>query len=437
MFSLEIDTDADERDLLIAELWELGSAGIVELSATRVRAFFDAGADRAAVRERYPGAAVREEEDRDWVAEARELLQPMEVGRRFFLVPEWRDDAAPPGRFRIMVNPGMAFGTGVHETTRLCLEALEELIKTGMTVLDVGTGSGILAEAAGLLGARRVIACDVDEEAVRIAGRGFVGSADAVRSAAADLVVANISPEAIIKLAPEFARVLRAGGTLVASGFNASEVEMVKAALGKAREVRRKGEWAAVVAEMEISFEKIEKEFSETFGYVRQDIAELLKNDRPLHYTIALLVCCACEMLTWHRGLRDDRAHEVFTSLLTEPYKAVGKTLWESLRNGLAHKFRPDTIRIEDDWWRFTVFSARSGPPVRVTKGQPHLGGPHWIHLNVRILSERVISQIDAYEQELRTNPNARLSFQERSERYIRTIPAGATSIADTLRSVL
>ena len=93
-----------------------------------------------------------------------------------------------------------------------------------------------------------MIACDIDEEAVRIARQGFIGSADAVRSAAVDLVVANISPEAIIALAPEFVRVLRAGGTLVASGFNVSEVEMVKAALAGVREVRCKGEWAAVVA---------------------------------------------------------------------------------------------------------------------------------------------------------------------------------------------
>jgi ribosomal protein L11 methyltransferase len=248
MFSLEIDSLAEGRDLLIADLWELGSAGIVELSDTRLRAFFDAGADRAALVARYPGAAVREEENRDWVEEARGLLQPREVGRHFFLVPRWRDDPAPAGRFRIAVNPGMAFGTGVHETTRLCLEALEELVKPGIAVLDVGTGSGILAEAARLLGAARVIACDVDYDAVHIARRGFVGSVDAVRSAAVDLVVANISPETIIKLAPEFARVLRPGGTLVASGFNVGEVEAVKAALGKVREVRRMGEWAAVVA---------------------------------------------------------------------------------------------------------------------------------------------------------------------------------------------
>ncbi len=223
-------------------------AGIVELSDTRVRAFFEATGDSAGLLARYPGARMREEENRDWVEEARELLQPMEVGRRFFLVPEWRDDPAPPGRFRITVNPGLAFGTGVHETTRLCLEALEDLVKPGTAVLDVGTGSGILAEAARLLGASRVIACDVDPEAVRIAGQGFLGSADAVRSAAVDLVVANISPEAIIALAGEFARVLRPGGTLVASGFNVSEVETVKSVLPGVREVRCKGEWAAIVA---------------------------------------------------------------------------------------------------------------------------------------------------------------------------------------------
>src|SRR5512132_4735688 len=110
MFSLEIEFDAEDRDVLLAELWEEGSAGIVELSPTRLRAFFEA--DRKALLARYPGAVLREEEDRDWVQSARDLLQPMEVGDRFFLVPEWRDDPTPAGRFRIAVNPGMAFGTG-------------------------------------------------------------------------------------------------------------------------------------------------------------------------------------------------------------------------------------------------------------------------------------------------------------------------------------
>src|SRR5437867_12341653 len=125
MFSLEIECDPDDQELLVAELWEHGSAGIVELTPRRVRAFFEDGADRGALLILFPGSTIRIEDPRDWVASARELMQPMEVGKRFFLVPEWRDDPAPAGRFRIAVNPGMAFGTGVHATTRLCIEALE------------------------------------------------------------------------------------------------------------------------------------------------------------------------------------------------------------------------------------------------------------------------------------------------------------------------
>ena len=114
MFSLEIECDPDDRDFLIAELWEQGSAGIVELDGRRVRAFFEDAAQSEHLMRMYPGATLRTEEQRDWVKSARELLQPMEAGARFFLVPEWRDDPAPPGRFRIVVNPGQAFGTGVH-----------------------------------------------------------------------------------------------------------------------------------------------------------------------------------------------------------------------------------------------------------------------------------------------------------------------------------
>lgn len=244
MFSLEIDCDADEHDLLIAELWERGSEGIVELTPRRVRAFFADSAGRETLLALYPGAHVRVEEQRDWVASARDLLQPMEVGARFFLVPEWRDDPAPPGRFRIAVNPGMAFGTGVHETTRLCLEALEEFLRPGMRMLDVGAGSGILGKAAALLGASRVYACDTDPVAVEIAGQGFVGSVDAVADASADLVTANISPEAIIALAPDLLRVLRPNGMLLASGFETHEAPQVLSAFPLSAEVREKGSWA-------------------------------------------------------------------------------------------------------------------------------------------------------------------------------------------------
>jgi ribosomal protein L11 methyltransferase len=197
------------------------------------------------------------EADRDWVQWAREMLPPMEVGQRFFLVPEWRDDATPPGRFRIVVNPGMAFGTGAHETTQLCLEALEQHVRPGATVIDIGTGSGILAQAAALLGAAKVYACDNDPQAIEIAAPKaigvdgfFVGSADAVASGLADLVVANISPETVVRLAPDLQRLLRPNGILLVSGFEAVEVDQVQAALPPALDVRQKGTWALIVAQL-------------------------------------------------------------------------------------------------------------------------------------------------------------------------------------------
>ncbi len=249
MFSLEIETNAEGRDLLIADLWEQGSCGIAEPEGHYVRAFFEDSADRDALLARYRGAAIREEEDRDWVQSARDLWQPMEVGARFYLVPEWRDDPAPPGRFRIAVNPGMAFGTGVHETTQLCLEASEEFLKPGTRVLDVGTGSGILRHAAQLLGAGKTYACDIDPVAVEIAGDAFVGSVDAVASRCMDLAMANISPEAIMALAPDLLRVLRPGGILLASGFELHEIAMARAVLGGG-EVRRKGNWGLIIRPM-------------------------------------------------------------------------------------------------------------------------------------------------------------------------------------------
>jgi ribosomal protein L11 methyltransferase len=251
MYSLEIPSTPADRDLLIADLWEQGSAGIVELDDRCVRAFFEDEAGRDDLLARYPGAESRIEEHRDWIAAAREKLPPMLVGRRFFLLPEWRTDAAPDGRLTIIVNPGMAFGTGFHETTQLCLEALEDCVTPDSAVLDVGTGSGILAEAARLLGAAHVYGCDNDPVAVDLAKPrvpfAFTGSADAVRSAVADVVVANISPEAILALAPDLLRTLRPGGTALFSGFELHEVETVRAALPPAKEVRTKGNWALII----------------------------------------------------------------------------------------------------------------------------------------------------------------------------------------------
>lgn len=256
MFSLEIDCAPEGHDQLVAELWEEGSSGIVELEAGRVRAFFEDRADRAALAERFRAASWRREEDCDWVALSRAGFEPICVGERFFLIPEWRDDPAPPGRFRMTVNPGMAFGTGRHETTQLCLEALENYVRPGSRMLDVGTGAGILAQAAALLGAGPVWACDVDADAVEIArangGRNlFSGSVDAIGRGAADVIAANISPEAITRLAPDLLRCLRADGIALLSGFEQRETGAIAAVIehhgGAVWETRTKGTWALLV----------------------------------------------------------------------------------------------------------------------------------------------------------------------------------------------
>jgi ribosomal protein L11 methyltransferase len=241
MFSIDLACTPEDKDITIAELWEAGCSGIVEVGdAEGLRVFFDDDARQSELQSRF-GGEIKPADTRDWVAFAHEYLQPMEIGRRVFVCPEWRDDPTPPGRIRIVVNAGLAFGTGAHETTRLCLEAIERHLKPGMTVIDVGTGAGILAEAAVKLGADKVYANDNDPEAVAVARENFeragvdvalsLGSAGDFPTACADLVLANISPAWIADLAPEWVRTLKPGGRAILSGFEAADIPRVSAAL--------------------------------------------------------------------------------------------------------------------------------------------------------------------------------------------------------------
>jgi ribosomal protein L11 methyltransferase len=191
---------------------------------------------------------LRVERETDWAQVSRDAWPPMLVGERFFLVPPWRDDPAPPGRLRLEIAPGMACGTGRHPATQLCIEAMERYVQPGSTVVDVGTGSGILSAAAHLLGAGRVFACDIDAEAVEIARRRvmaefFVGTIDALESATADVVIANINSETIERLRPEFERVRRRRSVLILSGFP----EWDPIGGFTAAERLRRDEWVCVV----------------------------------------------------------------------------------------------------------------------------------------------------------------------------------------------
>lgn len=260
MFSFDIDCWQDEKDLLIADLFELGSSGINEMDGF-VRAFFDDEAVRPVLRARFPQAREAAADDRDWVEYSRRQWQPRPVGRKFFLVPEWLDTPAPDGRIRIAVNAGQAFGTGAHESTRLCLELLEDHVHPDARVADVGTGSGILAEAAVRLGAREVVACDVDpvsveaaSESLRAAGisvKVFTGSAADLRPAAFDLITANISPEVLASIAGDLQRALKPEGRLILSGIEEADLPVLEAALIaqelRILETRAESNWRALL----------------------------------------------------------------------------------------------------------------------------------------------------------------------------------------------
>jgi ribosomal protein L11 methyltransferase len=203
----------------------------------------------------------------DWSEEWKRFFHVLRVGR-LVVCPSWEEAEARPGDLVIDLDPGKAFGTGQHETTRLCLAALDAHLRPGMRVLDVGTGSGILAIAAVLLGATQVQGIDIDVEAVEVAranverngvssqvslAAGSLGDAwPWPESARADLVVANISSLAAVALLPACAVALPDGGLWVGSGFIESAAPTIEAAVRAAglRPIATTAEadWRCIVA---------------------------------------------------------------------------------------------------------------------------------------------------------------------------------------------
>jgi len=190
--------------------------------------------------------SLRDVPDQDWVRLTQSQFGPIKVGDKIWIVPSWHAedpvlpvaDSEPGGVVRIQLDPGLAFGTGSHPTTHLCLEWLASALPRGATVLDYGCGSGILAIAAAMLGASRVDAVDIDELAVQStrdnAGQNGVSVTaclpDALEAGQFDIVVANILSNPLKVLAPMLANRVAPGGSLVLSGVLERQAEEVAAA---------------------------------------------------------------------------------------------------------------------------------------------------------------------------------------------------------------
>lgn len=241
-------------------------------SQTRVVGLFDEGADPEAIKaqlSRVLGTDVSGRftidwlDDRDWERAWMDDFHAMRFGERLWICPS---NTVPPepDAVNLLLDPGLAFGTGTHPTTALCLEWLDANPPEGLTAVDYGCGSGVLAIAALKLGAREVWAVDNDPQALvatrenaarnRVQGRLHIVAPGDLPAIQADILLANILSGPLIELKPRFQALLHAGGKIVLSGFLVSQVDDARAAYGRdflLDPVTQREEWARIVGRLQ------------------------------------------------------------------------------------------------------------------------------------------------------------------------------------------
>ncbi|MGH9410260.1 MAG: 50S ribosomal protein L11 methyltransferase [Vicinamibacterales bacterium] len=257
-------SDSSLSDRLYALLDDFGPIGLDDAaSPDRWRVFFHARPERDAAAEAIAtafGGSLRtsaiEVDDEDWARRSQQDLRAVTAGQ-LVIAPPWD---VPKGMPVIIIEPSMGFGTGHHATTRLCLTLMQRLDLRGARVLDVGTGSGVLALAAWKLGAAEITAVDADADALEnarlnVARNGAAPSIDIVRDdlatlriERADVVLANLTGAALVRFASELASLAVSGGYIILSGFAPEDVPIIHRAFSALARIdeQSEGEWAAL-----------------------------------------------------------------------------------------------------------------------------------------------------------------------------------------------
>lgn len=247
MHRYTVPTSRDDREIAGARLWFAGAVGVWEQPDAVIGWFVDP------VEDVPPGGSWQPEPDVDWQARWKATVEPVVAGP-IAVVPTWlADDHQPDASIEtvVVLDPGQAFGSGHHATTTLCLELLADLDLEGRTVLDVGTGTGVLAIAARLRGARRVLAVDIDPTAVEVTRQNVDRlSLDGIETAVAtadevagthDVVLANLVTDVVTAAAPDLAARTAPGGWLVTSGITEARADGPRSALDRAGLQRLEG----------------------------------------------------------------------------------------------------------------------------------------------------------------------------------------------------
>lgn len=207
-------------------------------------------------------------EEYDWTVEWKKFFKPLEVGEKFVIVPSWEEYKADSDKIILEIDPGMAFGTGSHETTAICLELLEGIDLNDKEIVDVGTGSGILAIACAKLGSKRVLALDIDSLSIKTARENVeinncsdkveVMESDLLNTSKDkfDLIIANILPDVIINLIPDAYEKLNNNGMILVSGIILEKKDLIITELKKHGfsivEDLDMGEWTGIVGKKDV-----------------------------------------------------------------------------------------------------------------------------------------------------------------------------------------